>query len=432
MNQEKFETLEQWLQWQEKLHPKTIDLGLERPARVLQRLSLPETSHQIFTVAGTNGKGSTVAFLEAIYLAAGYRVGAYTSPHIVKYNERIRINGEEVYEQEICDSFERINRVRKEISLSYFEFGTLAAIDIFSRHTLDVVILEVGLGGRLDAVNIIDPNVAVITPVDIDHTDWLGHDRESIAIEKAGIMRQGRPVVCSDPNPTESISTSARALNAQLFQLGRDYTPHFDNGHWCFMHNQAQIWSELPMPRLKGQRQIENCSGALMAIKVLESKLPVSEQSIAEGIKNAHVTGRFQIINESPLILIDVAHNLQSTKFLAENLMQLTCEGKRIAVVAMLNDKDQYAVINELKPLIDQWHIAPLNVPRGGDLSPLQQVFESLAIHQLEGHSDVTEAYITAKQSMQSQDQLIIFGSFYTVAAVLGLIESQRGNPFYE
>ncbi|MDH5786629.1 MAG: Mur ligase family protein, partial [Chromatiales bacterium] len=268
----RFSTLDEWLSWQEQLHPVGIDLGLERPGKVLKTMGLEISGHLVITVAGTNGKGSSVALLESILLAAGYQVGCYTSPHLLRYNERIRLNGNEVSDAQLCESFERIDQARGATSLTYFEFGTLAAFDIFARSQLDVAVLEVGLGGRLDASNLLDADVALITAIDIDHAAWLGNDRETIAIEKGGIMRRGHPAVCSDPAVPQSLVELAAKTGAPLSQLGRDYRYGVDGDSWQWQGD-GTSYGALPLPALRGKHQLQNAAGVLMALLQLSEKL---------------------------------------------------------------------------------------------------------------------------------------------------------------
>ncbi|HSP00336.1 MAG TPA: bifunctional tetrahydrofolate synthase/dihydrofolate synthase, partial [Thioalkalivibrio sp.] len=309
----RFDTLEQWLAWQETLHPKAIDLGLERVARVAGRLGLLEPSHAVITVAGTNGKGSTVALLDAIYRAAGYRVCTYTSPHLLRYNERIRIHGALASDEALCRAFDAVDTARGEESLSYFEFGTLAALWLFWEAAPDVAILEVGLGGRLDAVNIIDSDVAVITSIGIDHEAWLGSDREVIGAEKAGVFRAARPAVCGDPRPPASIQRRALDLGAKLYMAGRDFSwqaAALGQG-WQWQGPGAVVLADLPLPALFGPIQLNNAASALTAVTLLQARLAVSREALARGLQQVRLPGRFQQLRDKPLVILDVAHNPQ-------------------------------------------------------------------------------------------------------------------------
>lgn len=416
----RFSTLDEWLSWQETLHPVGIDLGLERPGKVLRAMGLERPNHSVITVAGTNGKGSSVALLESILLAAGFRVGCYTSPHLLRYNERIRINGEEVADEQICESFERIDQARGETSLTYFEFGTLAAFDLFARASLDVAVLEVGLGGRLDASNLLDADVALITAIDVDHAAWLGSDRETIAIEKGGIMRPGHPAVCSDPQPPQSLIDLAAGMGVPLSLLGRDYRYMDDGESWQWSNAELKR-DALPLPALRGRAQLQNAAGVLMVLQQLGDKLPVSAQHLKQGLLTMRLPGRFQLIAGEPLTILDVAHNPQSAEVLANNLRAMPLTGRTHAVVAMLADKDLHATLQHLNGVVDQWYPAGLAVPRGAGSEAMLQALQSSGQQADVGYRTVSEAVAAAQQKAQPGDRIVIFGSFYTVAEALQL-----------
>ncbi len=418
-----FSTLEQWLEWQAGLHPREIELGLGRVAAVWQRLRPEGVPCKIITVAGTNGKGSSVAILEAILLAAGYRTGAYTSPHLQRYNERIRLSGKEATDQRICRAFERIEQARGDILLTYFEFGTLAALDIFADEQLDVAILEVGLGGRLDAVNIVDPDVALITPLSIDHSDWLGDTLEQIGREKAGIMRPGRPVVCTMPAPPSSLLLRAQRLAAPLYLAGRDFRWQRQEGGWQWQHG-SRLRSGLPLPFLRGSYQLQNAAGALMCLQLLQSALPVDQRAVRQGLQTATLNGRFQVMGGRPLMLFDVAHNPQAARVLADDLRQLFCQGRRRALFSMLGDKDVAAVVGLLAPLIDQWYLTPLAVERGLTTDELadELLAAGVAPAAIQCFHEPAAAFAQARADASDDDQLLIIGSFYLVGAVQALI----------
>jgi dihydrofolate synthase/folylpolyglutamate synthase len=315
----RFATLDDWLGWQETLHPKAIDLRLERVRTVLQRLQPEPPAYTVITVGGTNGKGSCVAMLDSILRAAGYPVGAYSSPHLLRYNERIRINGVEADDAAICRAFARIDAVRSEISLTYFEFGTLAALELFREAGVDVAVLEVGLGGRLDAVNVLDADAALVVSIGIDHVDWLGADRDSIGYEKAGIYRAGRPAICADPDPPLRLVEYAASIHARLLCVNRDYqfartdaTWRWQSGDWRF--------DALPLPALAGNHQLGNAAAALMTLISLQDRLPVSPEAIPTGLINAKLPGRFQIIPGPVEWILDVAHNPHAAAALADQL----------------------------------------------------------------------------------------------------------------
>jgi dihydrofolate synthase/folylpolyglutamate synthase len=437
----RFNTLSDWLTWQETLHPTEIELGLARTAEVLARLELTQPDFTLITVAGTNGKGSSVAMLESILLAADYRVGSYTSPHLLTYNERIKLNGQSVDDETLCESFERIDQARRgnsgddsadDISLSYFEFGTLAAIDILQRADVDIAILEVGLGGRLDAVNVLDADVALITAIDVDHVDWLGADRETIAREKAGILRRGRPAVCADSLPPASLLEVAESMGVPLALLGQDYfferikhaEPDGDRWHW---RGAQGVYKNLPLPALSGDFQLNNAAGVLAVLAALREKFPVNAAAIAQGLQSVSLPGRFQIIPGAPQRIVDVAHNAQSAQALVDNLLQQPCGGQTHAVLGMLADKDIAAVVAQLQPVVDCWYLAPLPVPRGALVSQLQSALvnaskpvASIPVASIKSFDDVNAAYQAALAASSAEDRVIVTGSFYTVAAVLG------------
>jgi len=428
----RFSTLAEWLQWQEGLHPKSIDLGLERPRRLLNQLKLSHPKHLTITVAGTNGKGSTVAVLESILLAAGYRVGSYTSPHLLSYNERIKINGQPVADELICRAFDELDQARGESSLTYFEFGTLAAFSILQQEAVDIALLEVGLGGRLDAVNLIDADLAIITTVDIDHTAWLGSDRESIGYEKAGIMRVGKPVICSDPQPPQSLLEHARQIGADLKLLERDFRYTIGmNGTWSLQAS-GERFDDLPQPILPGRAQYQNCAGAIAALLTISEEISLSWDEIATGLRKIRLPGRFQKICDEPEVVVDVAHNPQSAQHLADILNAYPCEGHRIAVVAMLSDKEQKASLEPLVGLFDHWLVGGLDVERG-DSGESTKALIDLLIHD-SGNDDamlfesVRLAYREARRLASKGDQIIVFGSFFTVSDILRLESSTVGE----
>jgi len=414
----RFDTLDQWLAWQETLHPSAIDLGLERPGRVLAALGLGKPAHKLITVAGTNGKGSSVAMLEAMLLAAGYRVGTYTSPHLMRYNERIRLNGAPVADAPICDAFARIDAARGDTSLTYFEFGTLAAFLILAEAELDVAVLEVGLGGRLDAVNLLDADVALITAIDIDHAAWLGDSREAIVIEKAGIMRPQRPAVCSDPHPPQSLLEHAAAQQTPLFCLGRDYQYRPEQEGWLYTDGEGTL-AGLPRPALVGAMQLQNAAGAIRALRCLGDSLPVSNQAIRQGLLSVTLPGRMQRLPGEPMVLLDVAHNPQSARILADNLAAMPCTGRTLAVVGMLADKDIASVVAAVSAQVDHWYLAGLDVWRGADAALVAQALDGQGITAHTEYDAVLEALAAAQADAAKSDRIVVFGSFHTVAEAL-------------
>ena len=417
----RFKRLEEWLKWQENLHTKKIDLGLERVGTVWTRLHPRPFPAIVITVGGTNGKGSSVAFLNAILLAAGYKTGSFTSPHLLRYNERIRINGVEVDDLLILQAFDRIDRVRDGVPLTYFEFSTLAALDIFSRRPLDVVLLEVGLGGRLDAVNILDADAALITTVDVDHTDWLGETREAIGYEKSGIMRTGRPVVYAGDNPPKSLVAHANKLQAQLFVAGKSYSFQQDEKSWRWRCANL-IRSSLPLPTIPGRFQLQNASAVLMLLELLKADIPVDLVSIKNGIRDCKIQGRFQIIQNNPTVILDVAHNPEAARALVLNLKSMYCAGRTFAVFSMLANKDITQVVKILAPVIDCWYMGELESLRAADAGMLCQRFMEAGVgsEKLRLSKKLQTALTAAIDELKKDDRLVVFGSFYTVAEVLG------------
>jgi len=412
-------TLQQWLSWQETLHLSEIDLGLERIRQVAEKLNLLSPSFPIITVAGTNGKGSSVAMLDAILTAEGHKTGSYTSPHLVDYNERIKLDSFNVSNELIIDAFEKIDNARAETSLTYFEFSTLAAMIIFTQENVDVAILEVGLGGRLDAANLWDASLALITSIDIDHVDWLGDNREQIAIEKSGIMRKNTPVICGDPNPPKAISSEAHRIGAKLFQLNKDFSfsPQKDN-HWSWTNK--TIKHTLPYPSLKGDFQLNNAATVIAGINTLTSTLTVSKRAIEKGLINSTAQGRLHALSTSPEWLIDVAHNPHAAEQLAKYLRQNTITGKTYAIFSMLRNKDVSGVLSFMDKHIDEWHIVGLESARGLTINELKQ---QITRHNLQGniieHNNVFDACQSLKNITNKQDRVVAFGSFLVVSDVI-------------
>jgi dihydrofolate synthase/folylpolyglutamate synthase len=412
----RFQTLSDWLHWQEQLHPKSIDLGLARVREVWRRMHADDFACPVITVAGTNGKGSCVAMLQAIYREAGYGVGSYTSPHIWRYNERIRIDAKPVADEVICEAFARVDGARQDISLTYFEFGTLAALDIFKQHALDVIILEVGLGGRLDAVNIIDADVALITSIDLDHTQWLGADREAIAREKAGILRENNIGIVVDTEPPASLLDDAQSLGNRLLCLGRDFKYEQEQGSWSW-RSDARHRVGLPQPALAGAHQLRNAAGVIMAVESLQSRLPVSIAHVRHGLLTVRLPGRFYVIPGEVTHIYDVAHNPAAAAQLAMTLQAMRPGGAVHAVFSALADKDLAGMVAPLCEVVTHWYIAPLNVARA---ATLQDMIDALSrgcpqapISQCQ---DLAAAYAMANQDALSGDVVLVYGSFYTVA----------------
>ncbi|NOU20239.1 MAG: bifunctional tetrahydrofolate synthase/dihydrofolate synthase [Methyloglobulus sp.] len=414
-----FDTLKAWLSWQEKSHPLTIDLGLERVAKVYNALNPVGLKPLTITVAGTNGKGSCVAYLEAIYRAQGYRVGAYTSPHILKYNERIKIDGRPVGDDIICQAFERIEKVRDNISLSYFEFGTLAALDIFSRADLDIQLLEVGLGGRLDAVNIVEPDVAIISSIGIDHVAWLGETREAIGYEKAGIFRKSVPAVIGDPLPPNSLVQVAGDKEASFYAIGKDFGYTKQQNDWLWFSGEKRL-SHLPEPALKGEHQYRNASAVIMAITQLADRLPVNEQSIRLGLENVQLPGRFQLLEGDIPVLLDVGHNPEAVRTLVEYLNQNFPNRRIHAIFSMMRDKDIAEVLRIMNPVVYDWFFAPLTNVRAATEALMREIFSQHAMDNVSfGYAGFADAFTSAKKQAGKGDLLLVFGSFFLVSDCL-------------
>jgi dihydrofolate synthase/folylpolyglutamate synthase len=415
----RFATLQDWLSWQETLHPNVIDLGLDRVRAVQQRMGLQRVAFPLITVGGTNGKGSTVAMIEAMLRAAGYRVGAYTSPHLLRYNERVRVHGAEVSDAELCAAFQRVDDARGDVSLTYFEFGTLAAMDIFARASLDAAVLEVGLGGRLDAVNVWDADVAVVTSVALDHTEWLGSDRESIAFEKAGIFRAGKPAVFGERDVPRRLSEHARDVGARLLRIGADFDFHSHGQSWTWS-GPARQRPALPLPALRGPHQLANAAVALMALDALHERLPLSVAQIRDGLTHVQLAGRFQVVPGPVTRVFDVAHNPHGAHALAATLREHPSGGRTLAVCGMLRDKDITATLREMTARVDAWYVAPVASPRSADAAQieraLQQADNRAPVHAFD---DVRSAYAAAVRDARPGDRVLVFGSFYTVAAAI-------------
>ncbi|MDH5765657.1 MAG: bifunctional tetrahydrofolate synthase/dihydrofolate synthase [Gammaproteobacteria bacterium] len=420
----RFDDLQDWLDWQESLNPKQIDLGLDRVVTVLAGLGLSaDFSCPVITVAGTNGKGSTVTFLESILLSAGYTVGCYTSPHLFNYNERIRLNGQTIDDASLCQAFDCVDQARADIPLTYFEFGTLAALYLFSQAQLDVVVLEVGLGGRLDAVNVIDPDVAMITTVDIDHVDWLGTDTEQIGYEKAGILRNNRSAVFCALQMPDSVRQHAIDIQANLLQLGRDYLFQGVGSHFWQCSGPGFHYMNLPVPSLQGSYQLQNAAGVIQALHLLELDRVRDEAVIAKGLTSARLNGRYQLIKEQPQVIVDVAHNAQAARALADQLCSDPVKGQTRAVLGMLADKAVDTVVELLSPVIDNWYLAGLDVPRGLDHESLLKIVKhGLSDDKLSAHVTVSAACSQAFEEADPDDRIIILGSFYTVAEAIKYI----------
>ncbi|MEO1939198.1 folylpolyglutamate synthase/dihydrofolate synthase family protein [Candidatus Thioglobus sp.] len=388
---QKYNTLDEWLVWQEELHPQTIDLGLDRIRQVYKRLFLDGVPFRVITVAGTNGKGSTIAYMDSIYQQSSLSVGSFTSPHLLEYNERFKINGNLASDKEICHAFEQIEYARGDVSLTYFEFSTLAALLIFAKEKVDVAILEIGLGGRLDSVNTIEPDLSIITNIDIDHTEYLGETRELIALEKAGIMRPYKPCVCGELNPPKSLIDHANKIHAQLHRIGA---------------------GNLGGNVIKGRVQKHNAAVAMRAVKLVRDLLPVTLEDIFSGVETAQILGRYQTLNhDNKTIILDVAHNVAAVEALSQNLAESSAP--TIAIFAALKDKNIKGMIDKISNQIEHWFLIPLSVERGVPTNELSRHFEEGML--ITNFKNINDA-LTKALSIDSIKRIVIFGSFHTVA----------------
>lgn len=415
----RFNRLEDWLAWQENLHSGKIDLGLERVGRVANKLFTGRPAPVVITVAGTNGKGSSCALLEALYLEAGYRVGKYTSPHLLRYNERISVNGEAADDEAICTAFASVDVARGDTSLTYFEFGTLAALDIFSRSSLDVAVLEVGMGGRLDAVNIVDPDVALVTAIGMDHTEWLGPDRETIGREKAGIFRAGIPAVCSDPAAPASVKKAATDMAAHWYAIDEAFCFRADAGCWDWEGPGTSLRS-LPLPAMPGRHQLENAAGVLMVADLLQERCLVERPAIEAALRKARLPGRCQFIVGAVEQVLDVAHNAESAATLRHCLQDRPAAGRTRVVIGMLADKPVGDFVRELQPVVDGWLVAGLPGDRGLPADRLAPMVEKAAGISVAGRFDgIREALDAAMALSASGDRVVVCGSFLSVAEAM-------------
>jgi len=413
-------TLDEWLAHCERLHPKSIDLTLDRVRAVRERLGL-QFRVPVVSVAGTNGKGSSCAMLEAIALKAGYRVGLYIKPHLVHFEERCRIHGHSLLAAELLPHFAAVEAARGEISLSYFEFTTLAIMRALALADLDFVILEVGLGGRFDAVNAIDADCALVTSIDLDHMDYLGPDRESIGFEKAGILRAGRPAVVSDPVPPASLLRHAQDIGADLWLAGRDFGHGGDRQQWSW-RGRARRYNALAYPALRGANQLLNASGVLAVFEALHERLPIDAQAVRHGLASVELPGRFQIVPGQPVIVLDVAHNPQAAAALAFNLDQMGFYPRTHAVFGAMRDKDIAGMVARLAPLVDAWYPCDLPLPRAATAQELARLLRERLPAQTvvpDCHASPSAALAAALAAADSADRIVVFGSFLCVGGVL-------------
>ena len=410
-------------------------MGLARVREVAQRLALRLQCPSI-VVAGTNGKGSTCAMLDSILRSAGYRVGRYSSPHLLRFNERAMIDGALATDEELIEQFEAVEQARGQVSLTYFEFTTLAILRLFSARRLDAAVLEIGLGGRLDAVNLIEADCSVVTSIGLDHADYLGSTRDSVAYEKAHVYRAGRPAICSDPAPPDSLLDYARSIDADLRVLGRDFevigfsepgraSP--GTRQWTY-RGPAIRRSALPFPALRGEHQLRNAAGAIAALEALQQQLPVDQQAVREGLLRARIEGRFQVLPGLPAVILDVAHNPQAAEALARTLGEHPCQASTLGVFAMLRDKDVAGVVEQIKERIDRWFLAPTAGARGMDSQTLAAIVQPVA-PDAQRFDSVREALVAARQAATSDDRILIFGSFVTVAEAMRELQRSGQGP---
>ncbi|MBA8888066.1 dihydrofolate synthase/folylpolyglutamate synthase [Dokdonella fugitiva] len=421
--------LADWLDYQQRVHPRAIELGLERVREVWHRLGAPAPAPLVITVGGTNGKGSTVAFLEAMLAADGRRVGAYTSPHLLHYNERVRVAGTDVDDAALTDAFERIEAARlgatgdaaATIALTYFEYGTLAALWIFAHAGLDVAVLEVGLGGRLDAVNLVDADASIVTTVDLDHQDWLGDDRDSIGREKAGIFRAGRPAIIAEADPPAALLAEAGRIGADLRRAGRDYAYEVDaDGAWRWRSGAAAL--ALPPPGLSAPCQHANAAGAIAVLHALRGRLGWNPAAISRGVADARVGARLQRFSGEPELVVDVAHNPQAAGVLAQWLRRTPSRGRTLAVFGALADKDVRGIVRAVARQVDRWYPAGLDrdSPRGLDAHALAGLLADVDDgHLASASADVEAALAAACVDARPGDRVLAFGSFFVAAAAL-------------
>lgn len=407
--------LEMWLDYLANIHTSAIDLGLDRVQAVAKSANLTKPAPTVITVAGTNGKGSTCAMMEAILLDAGYSVGVYSSPHLIRYNERVRVNGQDLADEKHTAAFDFVEKQRGDISLSFFEFGTLAALRLFQTEQVDVVLLEVGLGGRLDATNVVDHDVSVITSLAIDHVDWLGDDINVIGFEKAGIYRSGKPAICGQPKAPATVAAHADDIGAELFQVEIQYSyKQLNDTTWQWTHGSYEL-TDLPIPGLP----LQNAATALMALAT--ANLDLSDVNIVNGLNNAQLPGRMQVINQQPTILLDVAHNPHSAQYLVERVKQ-KFDGKTVhTVVAMLHDKDIKATLQELSEIASNWYPASLTGPRAASADELCQYLPESN----QKYRSPVEAFNAAMTNAQTEDVILVVGSFHTVGEVLEYWQSK-------
>ncbi len=421
-----FNNLNEWLSHLETAHPVGIDMGLSRINRVKDSLGL-HFACPVITVGGTNGKGSTCAFLESILMAAGYRVGCHTSPHLLSFNERARMSGQSASDAQLLKAFSRVEEARCRISdaptLTYFEFTTLAIMDLFANANLDVVILEVGMGGRLDAVNIVDADCAIVTSIDLDHMAYLGNTREAIAFEKAGIFRSKASAICGDPLPPQTLIDHANAIGTDLWLMGRDYSFEGDKQQWGW-HGRGKRFSGLSYPALRGANQLLNASAVIAALMAIRDRLPVSAQDIRNGLALVELPGRFQVLPGKPTVVLDVAHNPHAAATLAQSMEAMAYHPYTYAIFGAMSDKDIDGVLKPMIDLVDYWYCTDLPTPRAASAKDLAKRIQSMGKEALV-FSEPGKAFQSALDKAGEGDRIMVFGSFYTVAGVMAYRNNQ-------
>lgn len=415
-------SLAEWLSHIESVHFRSIDLTLDRFSAVLQQVLPQGLSYEAISVAGTNGKGSAVEMLTAVFHQAGLGVGTYTSPHLVSYTERIQVNRQVVSESELCSAFAAIERRRSGVPLTYFEFGTLAALLIFQQRGVQIAVLEVGMGGRLDAVNGVDSCAALITSISIDHQNWLGSDREKIAAEKAGIFRSACPAICADPNTPMAVVERANQIGADLYQIGEDFSYVSHGRTWDWIGPEDRF-SSLPTPRMIGQFQLQNAAGVVMVAMAIKHLIRITEHQLRVGLSSARLRGRFEVVESTPLIILDVAHNVAAISELKKNLETRPVKGRTLAVCGMLKDKPVAQMVTQLNPVVDAWYVGSIAEPRGCSAAQLAEVIKADSVSRVNAYASVLAAFDAAHEQSEANDRILVFGSFHTVGDIIRALE---------
>ena len=426
----KFNTVDEWLDWQQTVHPLNIDFKLERILSVYKKLNISRIANKIITVAGTNGKGSTVSFLESVLNEKKYHVGTFTSPHILRYNERIKINGIEIDDESLLETFEMIDEVRGDTTLTYFEFATLSAFYLFSKSNLDVAVLEVGLGGRLDATNIVDSDISIITSIGIDHTEFLGNTIDSIALEKAGVMRPFKTCIYAQENPPAALLKYAKNKSVNLLIHNNDYRVSLGSSNWSLKSKNNSI-NEIPNLKMIGDYQYNYAGASLLALDEILPECLRDHDAIKKALSETEISGRFQYLSKSPDIILDVAHNEDAARSLSDNIKKIGYD-KIIAVLGVLADKDVYSIVEPFSSLVDHWYIGTINSERGMNSDEIKFRINSIYKNKLSigTYASVTSAFNAAKYDQMKDSLLLVYGSFYTVSEALKahLLEHKKGN----